>query len=135
MRYKGLILNLQLISYIMLRVNISININSIDNSINNLLFWDLATVTYAHHSLIQGKRKGALYGSIATILLAVIFTGLTFYLLFFNLGSWGSPNNYSTTTRVVEKPIYLDKNFNSISKKPGALWHIPFSVPFPAFIV
>jgi cytochrome c oxidase subunit 3 len=33
-----------------------------------------ATVTYAHHSLIQGKRKGALYGSIATVLLALIFT-------------------------------------------------------------
>ena len=80
---QGFILNLQLISYRILRVNISININSIDNSINNLLFWDLATVTYAHHSLIQGKRKGALYGSIATILLAVIFTGLTSYLLFF----------------------------------------------------
>lgn len=34
-----------------------------------------ATVTYAHHSLIHGERKGALYGSIATILLAIIFTG------------------------------------------------------------
>jgi cytochrome c oxidase subunit 3 len=33
-----------------------------------------ATVTYAHHSLIHGERKGALYGSIATILLAIIFT-------------------------------------------------------------
>jgi len=33
-----------------------------------------ATITYAHHSLIQGKREGALYGSIATVLLAVIFT-------------------------------------------------------------
>jgi cytochrome c oxidase subunit 3 len=33
-----------------------------------------ATVTYAHHSLIQGERKGALYGSIATVLLAIIFT-------------------------------------------------------------
>src|ERR1700721_599845 len=33
------------------------------------------TVTYAHHSLIQGNRKGALYGLIATVLLAVIFTG------------------------------------------------------------
>ena len=33
-----------------------------------------ATVTYAHHSLIQGKRIGSLYGSIATILLALIFT-------------------------------------------------------------
>jgi len=34
-----------------------------------------ATVTYAHHSIIQGKREGALYGSVATILLAIIFTG------------------------------------------------------------
>jgi len=34
-----------------------------------------ATITYAHHSLIQGERKGALYGSIATVLLAIIFTG------------------------------------------------------------
>jgi cytochrome c oxidase subunit 3 len=33
-----------------------------------------ATVTYAHHSLIQGKRKGALWGSVATIVLAIIFT-------------------------------------------------------------
>jgi cytochrome c oxidase subunit 3 len=34
------------------------------------------TITYAHHSLIQGNRKGALYGTIATIILAIIFTGL-----------------------------------------------------------
>lgn len=34
-----------------------------------------ATVTYAHHSLIHGGRKAALYGSIITILLAIIFTG------------------------------------------------------------
>jgi cytochrome c oxidase subunit 3 len=33
-----------------------------------------ATITYAHHSLIQGGREGALYGSVATVLLAVIFT-------------------------------------------------------------
>lgn len=33
------------------------------------------TVTYAHHSLIEGNRKGTLYGLIATVLLAVIFTG------------------------------------------------------------
>jgi cytochrome c oxidase subunit 3 len=33
-----------------------------------------ATITYAHHSLIHGERKGALYGSIVTILLAIIFT-------------------------------------------------------------
>lgn len=34
------------------------------------------TVTYAHHSLIQGNRVGVLYGLILTILLAIIFTVL-----------------------------------------------------------
>jgi cytochrome c oxidase subunit 1 len=33
-----------------------------------------ATVTYAHHSLINGNRKGAIYGSILTIALAILFT-------------------------------------------------------------
>src|SRR4030088_1910790 len=32
------------------------------------------TVTYAHHSLIQGNRAGTLYGLVATVILAVIFT-------------------------------------------------------------
>ena len=32
------------------------------------------TVTYAHHSLIQGNRAGTLYGLVATIILAIIFT-------------------------------------------------------------
>jgi cytochrome c oxidase subunit 3 len=34
------------------------------------------TVTYAHHSLIQGNRRGALYGLVTTIILAIIFTAL-----------------------------------------------------------
>jgi cytochrome c oxidase subunit 3 len=33
-----------------------------------------ATITYAHHSLIQGERKGAIYGTIFTIILAAVFT-------------------------------------------------------------
>src|SRR6185295_16409959 len=33
-----------------------------------------ATITYAHHSLIKGERRGALNGSIFTVLLALIFT-------------------------------------------------------------
>ena len=33
------------------------------------------TVTYAHHSLIQGNRSGALDGLVATVLLALVFTG------------------------------------------------------------
>src|SRR5882762_9065981 len=34
------------------------------------------TITYSHHSLIQGNRSAALYGALYTILLAIIFTGL-----------------------------------------------------------
>jgi len=34
------------------------------------------TITYSHHSLIQGNRSGALYGAIYTIILAIIFTCL-----------------------------------------------------------
>jgi len=34
------------------------------------------TVTYAHHSLIQGNRSGALYGLLITVILAIIFTAL-----------------------------------------------------------
>src|ERR1700759_550244 len=34
------------------------------------------TVTYAHHSLIQGNRKATLNGLVATILLAILFTAL-----------------------------------------------------------
>jgi cytochrome c oxidase subunit 3 len=32
------------------------------------------TVTYAHHSLIQGNRSGTLNGIVQTLLLAVLFT-------------------------------------------------------------
>jgi cytochrome c oxidase subunit 3 len=39
-----------------------------------ILALDLITVTYAHHSLIQGNRTGVLYGLIATLVLAVVFT-------------------------------------------------------------
>jgi len=34
------------------------------------------TVTYAHHSVIQGNRSGSLYGIALTVLLAIVFTAL-----------------------------------------------------------
>ena len=34
------------------------------------------TVTYAHHSLIQGNRRGGLDGIVFTVILALVFTGL-----------------------------------------------------------
>lgn len=43
-----------------------------------LLLSSGVTITYAHHSLIQGKRKGSLYGISATIALAIIFTVFQF---------------------------------------------------------
>jgi cytochrome c oxidase subunit 3 len=33
-----------------------------------------ATITYAHHSLIKGDRKGAIYGTFFSVLLALVFT-------------------------------------------------------------
>jgi len=39
-----------------------------------LLLSSGATVTYAHHSLIEGNRRGAIFGTILTILFAILFT-------------------------------------------------------------
>jgi cytochrome c oxidase subunit 3 len=60
-----------------------------------------ATITYAHHSLIQGKRAGALYGSIATIFLAIIFTvfqGIEYSVSSFTIsdGAFGTCFFFST---------------------------------------
>ena len=53
------------------------------------------TVTYSHHSIIQGNRKGALDGLAFTVVLAVIFTalqGLEYSISQFTIsdGSFGS---------------------------------------------
>lgn len=39
----------------------------------------MAFITYAHHSLLGGYRKGAIEGTLVTILLAIIFTALQGY--------------------------------------------------------
>lgn len=53
------------------------------------------TVTYAHHSLIQGNRSGTLYGTLLTVILAVIFTafqGIEYSVSSFTIsdGTFGS---------------------------------------------
>lgn len=53
------------------------------------------TVTYSHHSLIQGNRRGTLYGLIFTVLLALIFTffqGVEYNVSSFTIsdGAYGS---------------------------------------------
>ena len=60
-----------------------------------LLLSSGVTVTYSHHSLIQGNRAGALYGLIYTIILATIFTvlqGVEYSVSSFTLsdGAFGS---------------------------------------------
>lgn len=40
-----------------------------------LLLSSGAFITWAHHALIQGNRKGAIIGTLFTLILAVIFTG------------------------------------------------------------
>ena len=39
----------------------------------------MAFVTYGHHALIQGDRKGAILGTLLTIIFAVVFTALQYY--------------------------------------------------------
>jgi cytochrome c oxidase subunit 3 len=41
-----------------------------------LLLSSGATVTYAHHALIEGNRRAAIVGTGLTIVLAILFTGL-----------------------------------------------------------
>ena len=53
------------------------------------------TVTYAHHCLIEGDRKGSLYGLVFTVILAIIFTAfqvVEYSVSFFNIsdGTYGS---------------------------------------------
>ena len=53
------------------------------------------TITYSHHSLIQGNRNGALFGAIITIILAFVFTacqGVEYSVSSFTLtdGAFGS---------------------------------------------
>jgi cytochrome c oxidase subunit 3 len=40
-----------------------------------LLLSSGAFITWAHHALIQGNRKGAILGSFFTLVLALVFTG------------------------------------------------------------
>ena len=45
-----------------------------------------ATITFAHHSLINKKRSGGLYGTMFTIILAIVFT--LFQVIEYNVSSF-----------------------------------------------
>ena len=44
-----------------------------------LLLSSGAFVTYGHHALIEGNRKGAILGTFLTIVFAIVFTALQYY--------------------------------------------------------
>ena len=44
-----------------------------------LLLSSGAFVTYGHHALIEGNRKGAILGTFLTIIFAIVFTALQYY--------------------------------------------------------
>jgi cytochrome c oxidase subunit 3 len=45
-----------------------------------------ATITYGHHALIKGDRAGSLYGTLASVVLAIIFT--IFQIVEYNVSSF-----------------------------------------------
>ncbi|RYX78173.1 cytochrome c oxidase subunit 3 [bacterium] len=66
-----------------------------------LLLSSGATVTYAHHSIIQGNRRGQILGTIITLVLAILFTicqGIEYYNAGFTIadGVYGSVFFFST---------------------------------------
>lgn len=73
-----------------------------------------ATVTYAHHSLIQGNRAGVIYGLIATIILAILFTALQGYE-YYNASFTISDGAYGST-------FYLATGFHGLHVIIGTIF-------------
>uniref|UniRef100_A0A7N2N845 Cytochrome c oxidase subunit 3 n=1 Tax=Quercus lobata TaxID=97700 RepID=A0A7N2N845_QUELO len=68
-----------------------------------LLLASGVTITYSHHSLIQGNRNGALLGAIFTVFLAMIFTA--FQGVEYAVSSF-SFTDYNFTTAYAEQVEY-----------------------------
>lgn len=81
------------------------------------------TVTFAHHSLIQGNRAGVLYGLIATIILAIVFTffqGVEYSVSSFTIsdGAFGSCFYFGTGLTVA--PVKLNISIRNYKfSRPG----------------
>ncbi len=80
------------------------------------------SVTYCHHSLIQGNRAGALYGSILTVMLAFVFTVLQ--------GLEYSVSSFSITDSIYGSSFYFGTGFHGFHVMIGTafitvgLWRI-----------
>lgn len=81
-----------------------------------LLLSSGVTITYSHHSLIQGNRSGALYGLIATVFLALTFT--VFQWVEYSVSS------FTMSDGVFGSCFYLSTGFHGIHVIIGTIFII-----------
>lgn len=84
-----------------------------------LLLSSGVTITWAHHSLIQGNRKGALYGTIFTVLLAVVFTffqGVEYTVSSFTISDSVFGSCFYFATGLIFGAPYISKRLLSSNK-------------------
>jgi len=79
-----------------------------------LLLSSGATVTYAHHSLIQGSRKGVIGGLFATLILAILFTG------FQGFEYWNAP--FTMADSVYGSTFFFSTGFHGIHVIVGSIF-------------
>jgi cytochrome c oxidase subunit 3 len=79
-----------------------------------LLLSSGVTVTYAHHSLIQGNRSGSLYGLLYTIILAIFFTALQ--------GIEYSVSSYTISDGVYGSCFYFGTGFHGLHVIIGTIF-------------
>jgi cytochrome c oxidase subunit 3 len=72
------------------------------------------SVTWAHHSLIQGDRKGVLVGLLITVILAVVFTGLQAYEY------WNAP--FTISDGVFGSTFFMSTGFHAIHVIVGTIF-------------
>ena len=90
-----------------------------------LLLASGVTITYSHHSLIQGNRNGALLGAIFTVFLAMIFTafqGVEYAVSSFSFTDYNFTTAYAEqveyNTEVRELGCYLlEAKYNALQQR------------------
>lgn len=78
-----------------------------------LLLASGVTITYSHHSVIQGNRNGSLHGAVYTIILAAIFTafqGVEYSVSSFTISDGAFGSCFYFGTGLITAPINYDKS-------------------------
>ena len=94
----------------------------------------MATITYGHHALLASKRDAAILGTLLTIILALIFTGLQAFeyaqsSITIADSVFGSAFFCATGLHGWKVPLSI--NFNSPKKRKKILNNYKYSTNFP----